>query len=648
MESLNQFWTKSWETLPEVKAFLDGERSRLSESSMKQIESFLHILESGNSDDASDSSFMAKAAQAVFRELKSANASDFVGAAFEFASQSESGSDNLLHLFFPEARFGGDTPDEQIKSLRAKRTVSVESLNTDAITDPASQMIFTSNVLLTLPPDNYKKRLLPSMLKRVEMVENEEQKYWFDHPILMGVETEANEMVYGLKGLADTFAYEKKEGNAAADSKMTVLLSLSVTHNGLKALAQEYLASELEGYPGLDDLEIYIFTEEDTEALSALLAALLTAGSRTEDAAADIAQVFGVDGRYGRHYSFLKAIVPLWSIAVDPGIKGTFKIDLDQVFPQKELKAQTGKTAFEHFMSELWGARGKDSSGRDVELGMIAGALVNEKDISKSLFTPDVPLPPADFHLKGETQIFHKQLPMAVSTLAEMMTDYSSPGMPDGKNTCLSRVHVTGGTNGILCKALRKKRPFTPSFIGRAEDQGYLLSVLFDEEGGLMRYVHEPGLIMRHDKDAFAGEAIAAAKQGTWVADLLRVLYFSYYAEFLQGSCSAVKEELDPFTGCFISTAPITRVFLRLLLKVLETPEEADSLLAMAELQLSPFISEEENRDSIRKRWEFEKSAWDLYYDALDRLEEGILKNDAAGKQTAAAVKERLLSCRIS
>ncbi|MBF9014744.1 MULTISPECIES: hypothetical protein [unclassified Oceanispirochaeta] len=648
MESLNQFWTKSWETLPEVKAFMDGERSSLSESSIKQIESFLRILQSGNSDDPSNSSFMAKAAQAVVGELKSANASDFVGAALKFASQSDSGSENLLELFFPEARFGGDTPEEQIKSLRAKRTVSVESLNPDAITDPASQMIFTANVLLTLPPDNYKKRLTPSMLKRVESVENEEQKYWFDHPILMGVETEANEMVYGLKGLADTFAYEKNAGNAAADSKMTVLLSLSVTHNGLKALAQEYLASELEGYPGLDDLEIYIFTEEDTEALSALLAALLTAGSSPEDTAADIAQVFGVDGRYGRHYSFLKAIIPLWSIAVDPGIKGTFKIDLDQVFPQKELKAQTGKTAFEHFMSELWGARGKDSSGRDVVLGMIAGALVNEKDIAKSLFTPDVPLPPADLQLKGETQIFHKQLPMAVSTLAEMMTDYSSPGMPDGKNTCLSRVHVTGGTNGILCSVLRKKRPFTPTFIGRAEDQGYLLSVLFDEEGGLMRYVHEPGLIMRHDKDAFAGEAIAAAKQGTWVADLLRILYFSYYAEFLQGSCSAVKEELDPFTGCFISTAPITRVFLRLILKVLESPEEADSLLAMAELQLSPFISEEENSDSIRKRWEFEKRAWNLYYDALDRLEEGIKKNDASGKQTAAAVKERLLSCRIS
>lgn len=648
MHSLNQFWKKLWESLPEVKAFMDGETKGLSDASAKQINSFLQFLETGSSDLSAESLFLTDAARAVTEELKGPGAADFIEAARSFTSKETIKSDDLLTLFFPEARFGGDSPDEQVESLRAKRTVSIESINPDAMNDPASQMIFTSNVLLTLPPDKYKKRLTSSMLQRVERVEQEEQKYWFDHPILMGVETEANEMVYGLKGLADTFAYEKRVHNASAESKMTVLLSLSVTHDGLKALAQEYLASELKGYPGLEDLEIYIFTEEDTEALSALLASVLHTGVSTGNAAADIAEVFGVDGRYGRHYSFLKAIVPLWSIAVDPRIKGTFKIDLDQVFPQKELKEQTGKSAFEHFMSELWGARGKDSSGRDVELGMIAGALVNEKDIAKSLFTPDVPLPPADAVLKGETRIFHKQLPMAVSTLAEMMTDYSSPGMPDGKKTCLSRVHVTGGTNGILCSTLRRKRPFTPSFIGRAEDQGYLLSVLFDKEGGLMRYVHEPGLIMRHDKEAFAGDAIAAAKQGTWVADLLRILYFSYYADFLEGSCPAVKAELDPFTGCFISTAPFTRVFLRLILKLLEKPDEADSVLAMAELQLSPFISGKENSDSIRKRWDFEKGAWKLYYDALDKLEQGMKSSDTSAVQTGESIKERLLSCRIS
>lgn len=53
-------------------------------------------------------------------------------------------------------------------------------------------------------------------------------------------------------------------------------------------------------------------------------------------------EVFGVDGEYGRHYSFLKAIAPLWQIIADRRKIGTFKIDLDQVFPENELAGETG------------------------------------------------------------------------------------------------------------------------------------------------------------------------------------------------------------------------------------------------------------------------------------------------------------------
>jgi hypothetical protein len=237
---------------------------------------------------------------------------------------------------------------------------------------------------------------------------------------------------------------------------------------------------------------------------------------------------------------------------------------------------------------------------------------------------------------------------MAVSTLAEMMTRYGEPGRPDGKTSCLSRVHVTGGTNGILCSTLRQKRPFTPSFIARAEDQAYLLSVLMDRDEPVMRYVHEPGLIMRHDKDAFAGESIAASKQSTWVADLLRIIYFSYYGAFLPGGLKKVKEELDPFTGCFISSTPFIKVFLRLVLKILETPEESGTLLNLAETQLKPFLRGEENAETVEKQWMRERMSWDQYYDALDRLEEGLAKSDQNIMAEALVMKERLLNCRIS
>ena len=635
MDNLKPFFDKLWTSLPEVREFLDGGCKALSPYTRKAVHSFMDTLESGNSEG----SFLEEAALRVRKELETADNSLFDKRAEAFLS----GAGGPLELFFPEARFGGTAPAEQEDFIRSRRTVRLTDLNPAPVSDPASQMIFTSNVLLTLPPDQYRSRLSEAILEKVGEVEKEDQKYWFDHPILMGVETEANEMVYGLKGLAEAFAYEKKKGLASPESRMTVLLSLSVTHDGLKSLAHEYLASELDGYKGLEDLDIYIFTEEDTDRLSDLLESLLPASD-----ASDIKEVFGVDGRYGRHYSFLKAVIPLWSIVMNPEVRGTFKIDLDQVFPQEELVKETGKTAFDHFSTPLWGARGKDYKGRDVELGMIAGALVNEKDISKSLFTPDVPLPAEDMELKGEAGIFHKQLPMAVSTLAEMMTRYGEPGMPDGKKECLSRVHVTGGTNGILCSTLRKKRPFTPAFIGRAEDQAYLLSVLFDSEGGLMRYVHEPGLIMRHDKEAFAGEAIAAAKMGTWVADLLRIIYFSTYAAFLEGGASGVKEELDPFTGCFITEVPMTKVFLRLLLKMLESPSDAGELLKLAEIQLSPFVKGLESAETVKDSWYREKSGWDRYYDALDLLEKGMAENRSDALSAAEKIAERFKSCRIS
>ena len=72
-----------------------------------------------------------------------------------------------------------------------------------------------------------------------------------------------------------------------------------------------------------------------------------------------------------------------------------------------------------------------------------------------------------------------------------MMSRYHTPHL-DGTHTCIQRVHVTGGTNGILIDSLRRHRPFTPSFISQAEDQAYLLSALHDT-GENLAYVHEDG-----------------------------------------------------------------------------------------------------------------------------------------------------------
>ena len=161
-------------------------------------------------------------------------------------------------------------------------------------------------------------------------------------------------------------------------------------------------------------------------------------------------------------------------------------------------------------------------------------------------------------------------------------------------------MHVTGGTNGILVDALRRHRPFTPSFVGRAQDQAYLLSVLGvrhaalgDRPGPRLAYAHAAGLIMRHDKDAFAGEAMAAAEAGKLIGDDVRILQFSALARSMAGSAAgqttdagwqaarAVKAILDPFTGCFVSRLPVTVVMLRFALRLAQAFDDGRGTLGL-------------------------------------------------------------------
>jgi len=130
-------------------------------------------------------------------------------------------------------------------------------------------------------------------------------------------------------------------------------------------------------------LNVYLFSENDTDRIFTEILLPAMEKYMGHSKGTFLRRVFGVDGEYGRHYSFLKAIAAFWNVLIDPEIKATFKIDLDQVFPQSELIEQTGASAFEHFQTPLWGATGRDAEGQPIELGMIAGSLVNQQDIQK-------------------------------------------------------------------------------------------------------------------------------------------------------------------------------------------------------------------------------------------------------------------------
>ena len=567
--------------------------------------------------------------------------------------ESEETAEKIWSAFFPEATGIRAHKKERVQALRAKRTVTITKLNTAPLTDPARQILFTSNVLLTTPAALTSPDELPFshyIRKRLIEISGEPQFHWYDHPIQVGVVPEKNEVLYGLRALDAALEFERTRGNIPPQGKTVCVLSVSVTHRGLQEIAKKYLKEELARSVSLKNIDIYVFTEADTLRIIDDILAPAAAYYLHCDNAKELLSAFGVDGEYGRHYSFLKAIAPFWSIFLQPEIRATFKIDLDQVFPQRELVEQTGASALEHFKTPLWGAQGLDSNEQPVELGMIAGALVDEADIDKSLFTPDVPFPNRGLSL--DEHIFFSTLPQALSTEAEMMTRYTRDKL-DGRRSCIQRIHVTGGTNGILVESLRRYRPFTPSFIGRAEDQAYILST-FPNPGTKLAYVHEAGLIMRHDKEAFAQEAIESAYLGKLVGDYVRILYFSAYATVLNNDVAKLKDTVDPFTGCFISRIPITVVYLRLAFNAASLftegkKEQGLEFIRIGARRITAALNFTGGENSMLKRqYEKERLSWNFYYDTLSAVENGIDKGDDFVLELLKKAEEIVHECSIN
>lgn len=570
--------------------------------------------------------------QAVLQLLNAIESSDSIS--------QEEWRELIWQVFFPDGCNLLYSPEYAIQKLHQDREVTIKQ-QARGITNPAKQILFTSNALITVPlpeTDINSLEYSQEFITELKKVSQEPQLYWYDHPIPIGVPPEQNEILYGLKGLDEALAVETECENL--DGKITFILSVSCTHKGLQALAKPYFTDLFSRHGHLDHIDLYIFTEQDTQEIITKVLSSLASQSFGIDNAEDLLKVFGVDGEYGRHYSFLKAILPLYAQTINPEIIATFKMDLDQVFPQQELIDTTGKSALEHFITPFWGATATDNKGKEVVLGMFAGALVNQSDIHKGIFTPDVTLPtkaPAMDEL-----VFFSKLPQAISTMAEMMTRSNNESVIDGQSKALQRIHVTGGTNGILLDVLKTYRPFTPSFIGRAEDQAYILSTL-DYQGPRLAYYHAAGLFMRHDKEAFAEDAIKHSAIGKLIGDYIRILYFSEYVKAFKLSTREIKELLAPFSGCFISKLPNTTVALRFAIKA------ADFYAKGKEKEGFEFITEGSRRigqtqallkqdNWLIHQYMNEKEGWDLYYNILEKLDtdKNIL---STAKELMAAAK---------
>jgi len=163
---------------------------------------------------------------------------------------------------------------------------------------------------------------------------------------------------------------------------------------------------------------------------------------------------------------------------------------------------------------------------------------------------------------------------------------------------------------------------------------------------------------MRHDKEAFAGAAIAAARVGKLIGDDIRVLVFSAYAaavagDGLDGSLDggAIRRLLDPFTGGFISDIPQTVVLLRLALRTMRLlaageVEQAREYSLVGARRIAEAV-EATGDAALADRVRGERTAWGHFYDALDALEAGIGADDERALEVRARAVRIVEACRV-
>ena len=361
---------------------------------------------------------------------------------------------------------------------------------------------------------------------------NVRQNYWYDHPIPLDATINENEIIYGLKNLDEAIAYEAQRNNLKISDKIKLVLSVSVTHNGLEKIALEYVKLIIKKSLNLKFIEVYLF---DEDICNKIYSTIFQKNDKFNN-------LLGVNGNYGRHYTFLKYILLIYNKVINSDFRYSFKIDLDQVFDQKMLLKNTGFSIFEIFKNQkFWGGTATDFEGRKVDLGLLAGALVNKNDISKDLFTPDVQRPKINNFASdlSSKRIFCPEWPQSLSTEAELMY----------KSNDIQRIHVTGGTTGITVESLKKWAPFTPSFVNRAEDQAFVISSINKNEN--LSHCHAKNLVMRHDKHAFAQKSIEMSKFGKEIGNLERILIFSNYFKAHELDFKILKEHFWPFTSVF-------------------------------------------------------------------------------------------------
>ncbi|MDJ0664179.1 MAG: hypothetical protein QNJ75_06435 [Acidimicrobiia bacterium] len=507
------------------------------------------------------------------------------------AAATDPSTERVWSVTFPEGVGLLADREAAVAALRRTRRVEITSLSGQPIVDPIAEVLFTANVL----------------------VDDGGRDFSFDHPIPMDTPAQRTELAHGLLRLDEAVGFEL-DRHPGWWGPLAIALSVSTTSREPTDAPIRYVERVVRDLPPLRHLRVFVFDESRARSLRSALGPDEPGGF----------DVLGVSGEYGRHYSFLKAIAAVWSVCVDARVRATFKIDLDQSFPQRELVAATGMSAFESFLTADWGAAGVGANGAVLDLGLIAGGLVNAADVASSVFTPDVR---AGQPASGEDVFFWPRLPQAISTEAEICAPAGDP---------IERVHVTGGVNGVRVDTLRRWRLFTPTFFGRAEDQAYILSGLGAAD---LRpaYLHAASLRMRHDKTEIIPNLLGDASGSNHIGDLIRTRLFSALA-------MPHKALLDPFTGAFASHLPITMTTLRMALFALERAPDPDLYLTNAVRRLAAVDAMVGDLPGLVAG---EEAQWNALYDRLDEVEAGVTAGNPRSGEIAAAVRDVVADAEV-
>ncbi len=516
----------------------------------------------------------------------------FLRAALTGAKMDFEGISNLWSIFCPTAEAASKDPKAMAANLKERRRLFAIRPSVCGLKDPANELLLTTNALVSPPLDPDSPFIPDDLQHEARRISDMPQSFWYDHPVPLDASPEENEILYGIKQLDEALKLEYDMGHLHSGAKIDLAISVSVTHEGMEQIAADYVRNLVCTRLKLRHLRVFLFDEVRCQKIIKTLCP-------GDDAAST---VFGVNGAYGRHYSFLKTLLLIWQQTVNPNALYTFKFDLDQVFDQTALLSYTGQTALQHLMNPAWGGSARDHAGREVDLGMLAGGLVNGRDANAGLFVPDVQRPNS---LQTKTvfssnRLFCPQWPQAVSTEAEIMQTEGG----------FQRIHVTGGTTGITAQALQRWRPFTPSFINRAEDQAYTLSAI--EDNVYLTHLHANGLIMRHDKLAFAGKSIAHAAPGKAIGNIERLMLFSRYAALQKLCFEEIQYHFWPFTSCFMHSEAKT---LAALIFLIDGSSAGGRFVHEGAPRLMKCL--EFCEIDMEARLQCERRGWDNIYEAL-------------------------------